>query len=375
MVGRIVIHAGDCKTGSTALQAALAQGRVTVDGQVPAYPALLNHNALAQGLIHPARRADAEPRLVALLHRLQASTAPLGVISAEHFEFVDPAVLAALLDRALGPAAADVQVLTYVRPHGPRALSSFAEMVKLGEWLGDLDGFLARALTRGSFHYAPRFARWRAAFGDRFTLRLYQRDALAGGDLVLDAARAMAPGADVRVTPGVAENESLSLPALAALQGLHRRLPPALHGRAWRKPVAALGRAMAATLGPALPGDRPALSGAQARRMVTAWTADAAALDAGFFAGQGAPLTQALLALPDQASNPAPDQAQSLDPADHLPPDGLRQLDLWADVFGRLIQADPAQFAWAARDPAWRPTRAPGSVTGPDADEEAPDAA
>ena len=47
---KLILHIGHRKTGSTSIQAALATGRIEVDGQKPLYPARLNHNYLPKHL-------------------------------------------------------------------------------------------------------------------------------------------------------------------------------------------------------------------------------------------------------------------------------------------------------------------------------------
>ena len=58
MVEEIVFHLGDCKTGTTSIQAVLARGAWTLDGQAGrgiVYPAQVNHIPLASRFGCPLR--------------------------------------------------------------------------------------------------------------------------------------------------------------------------------------------------------------------------------------------------------------------------------------------------------------------------------
>jgi hypothetical protein len=354
VVQEILIHLGDCKTGSTALQVALAGGRVRIGGERPFYPATLNHNGLAQGLTKRGRAAGKgnPDRLQSLSARLEASQATLGIISAEHFEFVAPETLAAAIADALPQYQGRIRLLAYVRPHAPRLLSSFAEMTKLGQFHGTPDAFLDRAILRGSYHYAPRFARWKAVFGDAFTLRPYLRARLTDGDLVADVASFAARGGTWSIDAHETQNESLGLADLALLRALHDHIPggPAVQNMGRSNLGRSLGQILSAMPGG---GARLQLHRTLAERIMHTYRSDAAALDAAFF-------PQGLMGVAlDRAADDVADTPQSLAAADHFSPADLRQIGLWGDVFARLGDADPDFLSWAVRHPDQRPARMP----------------
>lgn len=363
MVQEILIHLGDCKTGSTALQIALAGGRVRIGEERPFYPARLNHNGLAQSMIRRGRKTDAKAedadRLQGLAARLDASPARLGIISAELFEFVAPETLAAALARAMPQYQGRIRLIAYVRPHAPRLLSSFAEWTKLGQWHGSLDAFFDRAVLRGSFHYAPRFARWKAVFGEAFTLRPYLRGSLVNKDLVADLASFAARDRPWSIDAHETQNESLSLTDLVLLRAVHARIKTLRGGRPVPNPgpadaIHSLGRSLGQSLS-AMPGGGPRLQLHRdlAERVMRTYRSDAAALDAAFFPEglMGAAL--------ERAADDVTDTPQSLSPDEHFTPADLRQIGIWGDVFARLIDADPGFLSWAVRHPEHRPARPP----------------
>ena len=162
MTRDLVLHLGDFKTGSTAIQQLLSQGAA----QDICYPPGFNHAALAQTLSDPVTCAAQWGAIAPLLN---ASTASHAVISAEHFEFADPALLATALARHL-PGHAP-RLIAYVRPHPQALLARFAESIRIGSYDGDLDSYPDWPQTGVRLGYSARFGRWRAVFGPRFTLR------------------------------------------------------------------------------------------------------------------------------------------------------------------------------------------------------------
>lgn len=154
------------------------------------------------------------------------------MLSAEHFENVAPGDLDRALRTHLPEYRDRLRLVSYVRPHADRFLSSFTEVAKLGQDVLPIDRFLARSLRRGMLSYAPRLARWRAVFGESFHVRPFLRERLEGGDAVRDFLGFIAgPGAEIRLEQGFRSNESLSLEDLALMIHLQRRVAEALAGR------------------------------------------------------------------------------------------------------------------------------------------------
>lgn len=321
MSAELICHLGDFRTGSTAIQTAL-RGRAGAFGLY--WPEGANHVALAQSLRDEAAR---DHHWSGLAHAMAGR--PRTVISAEHFEFADPARLARALETHLPDVA--VRLVAYVRPHGPALLARYAESVKIGNFDGPPGAYLDWPQTRWRLGYAARFGRWRAAFGDRFDLVLYDRGAFPGGSVVRDfIARATGtdPGAEASDVPVPQGNPTPGLADLALARAFHHAigdLPEAARPARWTI-GRHLGRLMAALPRPDIPlvADR-----ALATRIAARFAKDASALDAGFFA-PATPMADAL----GRLVRAAPELPQSVDPADHLGEDALRLAALWGQMIG-----------------------------------------
>jgi hypothetical protein len=359
MVAEMLFHLGDRKAGSTAIQMMLtARAWAPGDGSAPErwlfYPGKGHHNGLAQALLLPDSERDRRFRPVAAA--LAASSARLGVISAEDFETVPPEVFARMLAEIFPDHAATARLVAYVRPHVARFGSIWAERVKAGRWQGPPEAWLDAAMAEGLLSYTPRFLAWRERFGPRFELRPMIRERLAGGDVVQDFL-----GVALR-TPAVptgttAWNVSPGLEDLAVLDSLHRglgELPAALRAIVGRR----LARELAAA---AAPGTRPGLGRALVDRLAGFCRADAAALDAAFFAG--APMTGALA----EAVATAPAQT----PQAALGPGAARLGRVFAGATQGLLAGDPA--GWRLKLRALRQDELAG--LGAEADDEGDDEA
>jgi hypothetical protein len=336
----IVIHLGDRKAGSTAIQYALAAGAVRAPGLRIGYSAPINHVPLARAMADPAEARHRAARLARALAPARAGSADVTVISAEDFEVVDPRVLRDALAAHAPDLAGRVRLIAYVRPHAERLLSSWAERVKQGHFLGTPDEMFDRVQKRSLLRYTPRFLLWRETFGAAFTLRPMIRDRLKGRDVVADFVDFALEGAPFDLADPPAANESLTLADLALLRALHLRLRPGLRPGKTSHAQKALGWVFARLLaGAPRPsgGTRPALHAALARRVQAACAADAAALDAAFFADLGRPMTEALA----QAGARAVAEPQSIRAEDHYGPAELRLLDAWTWVVAEMLKADP----------------------------------
>ncbi len=329
---RLVVHIGDHKTGSTSIQYAFAKGQVAIDGAPIAYPTDLNHSYLRKHLAawESDKAEEAERAFRRLARRIRQSGAPGALISAEALEGTDPGVLAEVLEQFFTRAAKDIRVIAYVRPHGPRFLSNFAEQVKIGFFSGDLPAYLDHMRAKRRLEYHPRFAALRAAFGERFILRPMIRENLISGS-VLDDFVTHAFGSEAVITPGAAPaNESLCLEDLMRLKVLQSRLqdlPQKLrHAVGWE--IARL----AGTLPAPATRTRLHLHRAMAEALRETYRMDARALDGDFFDGQ--PLMENAL---EQAVDTAPAEAQPLEPEAWFSPGEMRSLALYADFAASLL--------------------------------------
>ena len=161
MTRRLVLHIGDCKTGSTILQTMLARGDCTPEGLRLFSPGNGAHGALARSL--GDRKALYPARWNGIARRLAETDWDIAVLSSELFEFIKPAKVARAVDTHLAALADEIEVVAYVRPHVGRVLSQFAENLKLGHDTGTLEEFVTRFLDRGRLHFADRLAAWLSA--------------------------------------------------------------------------------------------------------------------------------------------------------------------------------------------------------------------
>ncbi|MDX1781886.1 MAG: hypothetical protein R3256_11265 [Thalassovita sp.] len=343
MVDEIVIHLGDCKTGTTSIQSVLAAGAWESDAGDICYPARFNHIPLAKTLTMPGETDKQEKRFTKLRRRMDQSDAAHGVVSAEHFEFVDPELLHDALQRHLPGYMSRIRLIAYVRPHADRLLSSFAERNKKGRFMKSLPALHDVMLANGKLLYAPRFRKWRAVFGDSFTLRPFLRDQLYQGDVVQDFFRFVLGSRDFRITRDVDRNRSLSVEDIAMLRAFHRVFRAQDH--ALKDQQKAFGWFMSNDLSerPDPGATRPRLHRALAERVVEAYRADAMALDAEFF--DGTPMQDALEAAPGKAA----EQPQSFAPEDHFSAAEIRRYEALAAFLKHLIESDPRHFLWAVR--------------------------
>ncbi|MDF2234127.1 hypothetical protein P2H44_16315 [Albimonas sp. CAU 1670] len=328
MTDRLLIHLGDCKTGTTAIQNVLKQGAWSsegIDWVYPVDPERLHNCNLASCLYKPKMKKFRGPRWKKVNRRLKRSEADLGILSGEWFEFVDPEILDRILRRWIPDLAEEARLIAYVRPHAERVLSSFQERTKLGQYEGSLAEFHERVLEHGRFLYAERLRKWRAVFGDRYEVRPMVRDRLKDGDVVRDFLDFAVEGAafelDETAAAGKSANESLSVQDLAWLRALHRnsKLPPQVGRRAARA-LQTDGRR----------GEKLRLDRALLERMRAAYLADARTLDAEFFGGEAeGPMAAAF----DRAAESALDAPQDLSPEAWFGADELRRVGAIAEAF------------------------------------------
>lgn len=361
MVGEIIFHLGDCKTGTTSVQAVLAEGAWKTGagpGRDILYPARFNHIPLAKTLSVPAEAPHQADRFAKVRAAFDGSDAAHGVISAEHFEFVDPEALARAIDTHL--KGYEVRLIAYVRPHADRLVSTFAERAKKGLFQGDLEAMHDRLIEDRLLFYAPRFERWRALFGAAFTLRPFLRDRLWQGDVVQDFFRFVLGGAGFEITRETDRNESLSVQDIAMMRAVHDLIRKQHPGAQMRQAQQSLGWYMADLLGtmPFKRGIKPRMHAALAERVRAAYAEDAAALDAAFF--EGDPMSAALAA----AAGKAVEVPQSFEPRDHFSPAERRQFRAWARLLGRVMASDPEHFNWAVRPGTQRAAHPPRARDG-----------
>ena len=335
----LVLHLGDHKTGSTAIQKALAdrawRWQPGSDRQVSVlYTAVGNHNVLAQSLLGAENLPERHKRLANFAGRMASSEADIAVLSAEEFERVDPQVLHQALQTHFPEHLPTARLIAYVRPHAERLVSSYAERIKQGYFQGSLTEFHVRAKTTRLLQYAPRFRKWRAVFGDQFELRPMIRSRLYHTCVVQDFLHYLLRDAGFELTAKVESNPSLSVENLAMLRALQAQLgqgktPPHAAQNAVGWHFAEFLTTTCSAGGTRLRPHRTLVADLQ-----TDYHQDAAALDTEFFQGQ--PMTEAL----EQAMDGAVEAPQSIELDACFSVAELHRITAWIALLHRMYLRD-----------------------------------
>jgi len=222
MIPQLVFHLGDRKCGSTSIQHALAQKLWTSEHRSLAFMARDHNGPLAQCLVDMQDSDRAGNRFANLATRLARVEADVAVVSSESFEDVSPRALAQMIESYLPEYQADMRLIAYVRPHGARILSGYAEQIKRGQSLADLGEFFAEGVFLERFEYFNRFKAWKQVFGPRFELRVLDRSRLKGSCVVQDFLDFALEGAAFTLQGPIETNPSLCLQDLAVLREVHR---------------------------------------------------------------------------------------------------------------------------------------------------------
>lgn len=335
---KLVFHLGDKKTGSTAIQTALSSKRWTCDSVRLLYPhgTKVSHITFAKSLSGRFDNSKTEELVGEILDEIYATPSDVAVISAEHFENVDPSVLKEAIKKYMPEMLADAaRFIAYVRPHADRFASTYAERVKTGFFAGTLSELQALVHQRGTFVYTPRFVAWRAAFGSAFELRPMIRDMLFRNDVVADFLQFALQTEDFALDDTPDANESLSLENLAIVRQLHLRL--AEGHRFVQDYQSTVGRALARRMNESAyrEGTKVRIHKGLAEVVRAQYAEDAAALDAAFFTGT--PMTDALNAAPSKAV----DAEQSVRIEDHFSDREQYLINTFIDQTAVLVNADP----------------------------------
>lgn len=346
MIDELVIHVGDCKTGTTSIQTVLADNLVESEARL-IYPARFNHIPFEKRLQSDVKGATYKDA-IALSKSFRKAKGGIGVISAETFEFIEPQKLADLFDGPFKPWRNHVRVIGYIRPHAERFLSTFAERSKKGGFGGKMDVLAKRIERDRLLHYTPRVKKWKAVFGDRYTVRPFVRDQLLNQNVVNDLIDFILRGAVFRFTGETDQNESLSLEDLVLMRYTQRLLKE--QGANLDEADKALGWNFSPILAslPAQKSTKLRLHESLAAKFQDTYAEDASALDALAFVGT--PMTDRL----KKASEGALKEPQSLSPKDHLSPEVMRLAKAYAQLLGRVMNANPGHFRWATRPEAYR---------------------
>lgn len=347
MIKELIVHLGDTKTGSTSIQRALVQQAYEVKGTSICYPTGNHHIAMAKTLTRKHRLAERGKRFERVNTALQQSDADYGIVSAEHFQFVDPEVFADAIAEFWPGFEDQMRLVAYVRPHPDKLLSSFSERVKLGNATGSFETFLDKMSDSQGIDYLPRFQKWRAVFGDRFTLRPFVRQELHRQDAVADFFRFVLGHENFTVSDGISANTSLTVPQLALLREIHtvfharmkergrKRTPQILEARG------ALGRTTSEWIresGLDKTGQKFKIPARFAARIQERYRADAEAIDREFFSGQ--PMSEALDAIDAKTTT----KRQSLKARDHFSEDVVSSVQVFSSILSDMLLEKPNKF-------------------------------
>lgn len=326
----LIFHIGDHKTGSTSIQNAFAEGRVSLDQKTFLYPAQLASNVLKKHFLNWAEAPDGPQKnkaarpLAALADRIKTADVDYVVVSAEELEWVPIDIFKQVVDHFFAAAADEIRIIAYVRPHAPRIVSSYCEYTKIGlphTLKQDLVQFTHDSAKTDVFTYHGRFQHWRSLYGDAFLLRPMVRSALVNGSVVADFLTHAFPGDSYQLQDDVMSNESLDLVDLMRLKVLQSNLldqsPRLRHQVGWDF------LHQTSQMSPPSKRQKLQFHRALAKEIRTFYLEDARAVDRDFFDGK--PLLETDL---DKTIRKAPRRKQPVDPRHYLTDSEIRSLEI-----------------------------------------------
>ncbi len=224
MVKSLVVHVGDPKTGTTAIQEILHSGSYVQAGPSLYYGERLNANALGQRL--KEQRVHSNPELVGRwtqhLNCYNESAADIGILSGETLARVKPAHLKQMLHETIDVKAENIKIVIYLRPHVDALCSRYVQNVKTGQFSGDIEQFYF--LQNLYVRYAKRVERWLKVFGDNLFVFPYIDECLKNSDVVYDFFSKALGIDDVSFESSTQFNRSPSLRELSAIRYYYIKL-------------------------------------------------------------------------------------------------------------------------------------------------------
>lgn len=350
MVKKLVIHLGDSKTGSTSIQSTLANRKWESDAHTLFYSAKFNHSRLADTLYRKSCEKFRAERFQSVARKLNRSDADIGVISAEQFEFCNPKLLSDAIGEYLPQYKDNLQLVSYIRPHTSRILSSYAQQIKRGVYGGELGQFCHYFFQeKKRIHYSERCQSWKDVFGDAYIVRPLIPALLKGGDVVTDFLYLCFDDDQFSVRALIRNNESLGVEDLSVLRHIHARLDTVngkyipnhrLFGAHFSELLMQL---------PSIKSTKLAFHRSLFKEVVEMTKVDVDQSDKLYFQEYGSPFKTAMI----DAGQKLVDCQQSIDISDHFSQEAIRIVDCWIELIKIMSDSDPQTFQKMIR----RPTR------------------
>lgn len=187
--GRIIVHAGNYKTGSTAIQSFLWKNLSIINSgsrlRIPGLSfAPAAHSALCSELLGESREAAPPCDWAGVIGDIKSNPRPKYLLSSEVFIRVDPEKL---LEKLSTTGVRTKQVYFYLRPHIQMFVSSYIQAVKEGVCHKSILDVYPSFLQRAHIDFCPRIRSFARAFGPKnVNLREYRPASFPHHDVVLD---------------------------------------------------------------------------------------------------------------------------------------------------------------------------------------------
>lgn len=250
MARRAVVHIGTFKTGSTSIQAFLAENAETLAEQGVYVPHSLgspNHHGLAlyslslrettglirfYGLQDRAGREAKREEIVSAFNAEMAALAPsisTVVFSNEHLSGLNTAAEVESLRSLLSPHFDTIDIVVYLRRQDLRIVSDYTQKVRDG-YSKKLD--LQDYKPSEGLDLLAFLDKWADAFGaEAIKPRVFSRADFVKGDLIDDFIAVSGISADERFTRPEIENAGLSHEAICFLRVMNEYVPHYIDGR------------------------------------------------------------------------------------------------------------------------------------------------
>ena len=340
MPDKLIIHLGDCKTGSTSIQTILFRKAWFSKSHSIIYPKSFNHIALAKCL-YQKDLLGSQPKIYNKIRQIILdSDASTAILSAEAFEFTDPQLVRNSIDTYFPEFKNNVQLISYFRPHAARFLAAYSERVKKGGFTGTLDEFFNFFDQKDILEYAPRIKRWKDLFGDQYHLRPMIPSILKANDVVHDFFAFALGDDDFEFTESTRHNESVSLQDLSSFRYIHQKFCELDPQKSLIDSRKRLGKHLSIVMAniPLQNPEKLQLHGALAQKIKDNYIEDAKIIDEEYF--NDSVMQSSLQSSVDKAL----DIPQSLEVQDHFQSETIRMVDCWFELNYRMMKIDPNLF-------------------------------